>query len=261
MRSPEAIIAAVQRAISAAVHAVEQDRHGERGHLLVGDLAAGVRVDDPVDLLVAEFAAVPLGADDGDGVHGHGVPSGRSSGPLPGIGRSGGAAGRHSARWSGPEGLRQHLARAAGCPSGVSSSSSGPPNSNSSCRQRPHGTSISPRAVHAGEVRSAGRRRWRAARRPDRTRRTAPRPYDAFSTLQPDDDPAVVDAGRRRRPGSRVGGVRAGHRRPGPPPAAPPSRRPRLHAGGVTCPVPSGTAGRPPSASAAAAPTARARAG
>ena len=74
MRSPEAIIAAVQRAISRAVHAVEQDRHGERGHLLVGDLAAGVGVDDPVDLLVAEFAAVPLGADDGDDVHGQWLP-------------------------------------------------------------------------------------------------------------------------------------------------------------------------------------------
>ena len=36
-------------------------------------------------------------------------------------------------------------------------------------------------------------------RRPGRTRRTAPTPYEAFSTLQPDDDPAVVDQ-RRPRP-------------------------------------------------------------
>ena len=34
----------------AAVHAAEQDRHRERRHLLVGDRAAGVGVDDPVDL-------------------------------------------------------------------------------------------------------------------------------------------------------------------------------------------------------------------
>ena len=40
--------------------------------LLVGDLAARVRVDDPVDLRVGQLAAVPLGADHGDGVHGHG---------------------------------------------------------------------------------------------------------------------------------------------------------------------------------------------
>src|SRR5690606_34155500 len=52
-----------------AVHPVEQDGHGEGRHLLVGHLPAGLRVDDPVDLLVAEFTAVPLGADDGDGVH------------------------------------------------------------------------------------------------------------------------------------------------------------------------------------------------
>ena len=48
--SPEAIIAAVQAAISAPVHAVEQDRHQQRGHLLLGDLPAGVGVDHPVDL-------------------------------------------------------------------------------------------------------------------------------------------------------------------------------------------------------------------
>ena len=49
IRSPEAIIAAVQRAICWSVHAVEQDGHRERGHLLVRDLAAGVGVDHPVE--------------------------------------------------------------------------------------------------------------------------------------------------------------------------------------------------------------------
>ena len=54
----------------AAVHAVEQDRHRQRRHLLVGDLAARVGVDHPVDLAVAQLAAVALGEDDLDGVVG-----------------------------------------------------------------------------------------------------------------------------------------------------------------------------------------------
>jgi hypothetical protein len=61
-------MAAVQREISAAVHAVEQDGHVQGGHLLVGDDAAGVGIDGPVDLLRAEGALVPLDADDLDGV-------------------------------------------------------------------------------------------------------------------------------------------------------------------------------------------------
>jgi hypothetical protein len=50
------------------VHAVEQDGHGQGGHLLVGDAAAGVGVEHPVDLLVAQPPAVPLGDDHIDGV-------------------------------------------------------------------------------------------------------------------------------------------------------------------------------------------------
>ena len=42
-------------------HPVEQDRHRQRRHLLVGDDAARVGVDDPVDLAVGELAAVALG--------------------------------------------------------------------------------------------------------------------------------------------------------------------------------------------------------
>ena len=70
----------------APVHAVEQDRHRQRRHLLVGDDAARVGVDHPVDLGVGQLAAVALGADDVDGVvrlapvrRGHAVaPPGRS---------------------------------------------------------------------------------------------------------------------------------------------------------------------------------------
>ena len=70
----------------AARHAVEQDRHGQRRHLLVGDVAARVGRDDPVDLAVAEHATVALGGDDVDGIEGsvHAaapLDRSRSSGP------------------------------------------------------------------------------------------------------------------------------------------------------------------------------------
>ena len=60
-RSPEAIIARVQRASSSGWQAAQQHRHQQRRHLLLGDRAPGVRVDDPVHLGVGEPAAVPLG--------------------------------------------------------------------------------------------------------------------------------------------------------------------------------------------------------
>ena len=63
IRSPDAIIAAVQRRDLAAVHAVEQDRHRQRRHLLVGDVAPRVGVDDPVDLAVGQGLLVALGDD------------------------------------------------------------------------------------------------------------------------------------------------------------------------------------------------------
>ena len=60
-RSPsarrDAIIAVGPAGDLAAVHPVEQDRHRQRRHLLVGDLAPGVGVDDPVDLAVARARA------------------------------------------------------------------------------------------------------------------------------------------------------------------------------------------------------------
>jgi hypothetical protein len=53
-----------------ALHAAHEDRHGERRHLLLGDDAAGVGVDHPVDLGGLEPLPVALGADDVDGVEG-----------------------------------------------------------------------------------------------------------------------------------------------------------------------------------------------
>ena len=54
----------------ASAHAVEEDRHGEGAHLLVGDGAAGVGVDRPVDLRIAQFAAVAFESYDVDGIEG-----------------------------------------------------------------------------------------------------------------------------------------------------------------------------------------------
>jgi hypothetical protein len=52
----------------ASVHAVEEDRHRHRGHLLVRDVSAGVGVDEPVDLVGRQGVAGALGADQVDGV-------------------------------------------------------------------------------------------------------------------------------------------------------------------------------------------------
>ena len=46
----------------------EEDRHGQRRHLLLGDVTGGVRGDHPVDLVVAELRPVTLGADHLDGI-------------------------------------------------------------------------------------------------------------------------------------------------------------------------------------------------
>src|SRR5450830_1617177 len=147
------------------VHPVEQDGHGERGHLLLGDCAARVRVEDPVDLAVRQTTAVTLRADHVDRVEllAHGFPrSTRSSGPN--------ASGSTSVI-----GL---------IPLTVSTSRPGPPCSHRSCRQRPQGMSALPWAsTHA-----------KATSRPppltcsaDTSAHSAHRvrPYDAFSTLQP----------------------------------------------------------------------------
>ena len=64
IRSPEATIAAVQRAISATRHAAQEDRHQQRRHLLVGHPPVGVGVDHPVDRRIGQHTAVALGPDD-----------------------------------------------------------------------------------------------------------------------------------------------------------------------------------------------------
>src|SRR5690606_27965432 len=144
----------------APVHAVQQDRHGQRGHLLVGDRAAREGVDHPVDLGIGQLTAVALGDDDLDDVH-HDTLD-RSSGPN--------AYGRISAIRLGP--------------STVSTSSSAPPNSHSSWRQRPHGMSSSP--WPSTQVKATSRPPPEACSA-DTSPHSAhnPSPYEAFSTLQP----------------------------------------------------------------------------
>ena len=50
----------------AIVHAAQQNRHGQRRHLLVGHHALGVPVDHPVDLLIGKRRTVALGPDNVD---------------------------------------------------------------------------------------------------------------------------------------------------------------------------------------------------
>ena len=53
-RSPTSIIAAVQVASSPGAMSRQQDRHAQRGRLLVGDRAGGVALDEEAHLLVAD---------------------------------------------------------------------------------------------------------------------------------------------------------------------------------------------------------------
>ena len=50
------------------VHALEEDGHRHRRHLLVADLAGGVCIDQPIDALGRQHLAGTLGADQFDGV-------------------------------------------------------------------------------------------------------------------------------------------------------------------------------------------------
>ena len=63
----------------------EHDRHAERGHLVVGHVAARVAEDELAQLVGVELAAVPLALDQLRGVDRHGVTIG-----WPGIPRRGG---------------------------------------------------------------------------------------------------------------------------------------------------------------------------
>src|SRR5690606_18895971 len=113
-------------------HAVEQDRHGHGGHLLVRHHAARVGVDEPVDLRVAQgLRVVALGPDDVDGVERLGRPLGHD------------VASRTWSRLPGPKacGSTSVIGRT---PCGVSTSRPGPPCSQRSWRHRPHGMIVSP---------------------------------------------------------------------------------------------------------------------
>ena len=151
-------------------------------HLLVGDLAAGVGVDHPVDLLVGQRAAVPLGADDVDRVE-----RARSRAVLAQV------VGRRR-RPAAPRVIGR-------MPLGVSSSRSGPPCSQSSCRQRPHGISSSPcpsTQVTRHQPAAAGG----VQRRDQAALGAQPQAVRGVLDVAAGDDPAVVDQRRPRRPGS-----------------------------------------------------------
>src|SRR5581483_5430437 len=137
------------------VEPLEEDRHEQRGHLLVGDLVGRVRGEQPADFGVGERAAVALALDQGDGV-GH----------------------LFSRRWS-----RSVVVNAAGSrawssavPCGVSTSRCGPPASMSTWRQRPHGSSgsPSPATIATACSRCPGAVLWRALTRPHSAHRVRP---------------------------------------------------------------------------------------
>src|SRR5262249_5297419 len=141
----------------------QQDRHRQRRHLLVGDHALGVRVDDPVDLLVGQYAAVALGPDDVHGREAHAPPS--------------------QSRCPGPKAPGSRSPTVV-CPSSVSTKHSGPPCSHSSCRQRPHGVTGSPApSTQETATRRPPPVRCSSLTMPHSAQRV--RPKEAFSTLHP----------------------------------------------------------------------------
>ena len=66
---PDFIMASVRYDVSSSGHPPPEDRHEERGPLVIGDLAADPG-DHPVDLLDGEGVAISLLPDDVDGSHG-----------------------------------------------------------------------------------------------------------------------------------------------------------------------------------------------
>ena len=150
----------------AQVHAVEQDRHGERRHLLVGDVATGVGVDHPVDLAVGQLGlAVALGADDLDGV----VRASR----------------RTVLQVVGAEGLRQHLGHGADALGRLDQRARrrrAPTAAGGSAARHDHVAVAvdahevgQPPAAGGVQLTTPGRTRRRASRRTPRSRRCSPR--------------------------------------------------------------------------------------
>ena len=46
------------------VHTIEQDRHQKSGHLFIGYNTTGVRIDNPINLWIAQLTVITLGAND-----------------------------------------------------------------------------------------------------------------------------------------------------------------------------------------------------
>ena len=168
IRSPDAIIASVQRAISRRSMPLSRIAIASADICSSATVAAGVGVDDPVDLAVAELAPVALGDDDLDGVVcGHqGVPP---------VAVSGGRRGRRRRAAPRPWCGRPRRSRSAG---------RRPPCSKSSWRHRPQGMITSPSPLT----------HTKCVSRPPPvacSEETSPHsahsvtPYAAFSTLQP----------------------------------------------------------------------------
>ena len=112
-----------------------------------------------------------------------------------------------------PRRTRAAAARPSAAGRGTASTrQSGPPCSHSNCRHRPHGISGSPVRVDAGQRHQPAAAAGVQRRHQRRTRRTAPTPYEAFSTLQPTTTrPSSTSAGRADRK-RRVRRVRVPHR-------------------------------------------------
>ena len=230
-RSPEAIIAAVQRASSASDMPRSSIAISQRRHLLLGHRTPGVRVDHPVDLGVRQRAAVPLGPDDVDRVNTCpllGQLVRRSAGrPALVAGPNDDAAPRRDpvpprcaparslttatrSRSSRPKARGSSRPIGTG-PSAVSTSSAGPPCSQSSCRHRPHGSSGPPSAstqANADQPPAAGR----VQRRDQPALGAQAQPVRGVLDVAADHDPAVVDERGRTDREVRVRRVGPAHR-------------------------------------------------
>ncbi len=175
--------------------APEEDRHEQRRRLLVGDLAAGVGVDEPVDLLVGELAAVALGADDLDGVHGSTrrvvtwlvlLRQGRAG--TPGRAASGLGAAHHLRLVEGAGQQLAHRTRRAVAvdeavrPAVLPQQLPAPAAGHHRLAVAGHGDD--------GDEPAAAASRASADTSPHSAHRSSP--YEAFSTLQPAHDPSVV---------------------------------------------------------------------
>ena len=66
---PECSMASVSAAISGPAHTAKHDRHQPGRHLVIGNVAAGVRGNELFDFFAGKFARVSLAADQVNGAH------------------------------------------------------------------------------------------------------------------------------------------------------------------------------------------------